>query len=181
VAWGLQHVDSMSVKTLLPIVGVGSAFAIIGLATARRRSNERVARDGVREPRLASGVHPRVALDADVRDGDREGEGDAAFAGVPLTREFWDAAPDSYSLTEEPSRPAVPLEAYDTVDTEDLTAEWLTRATQAPGLRDTFDEADDPAEIPADSQSMISAASRHAATFEPDDVEPESDVDVPSR
>jgi hypothetical protein len=172
----------MSVKTLLPIVGLGSAFAIIGLATARRKSHERVAEDATRQRRFASGVHPRVALDADVRDDDRnaDDESDAAFARVPLTSEFWDAPPDSYSLAEQPSRPGGSLEeAYDTVDTEDLSAEWLARATEAPAIDGASVDADDPAEIPADSLSMISDASRRAAAFEPDDFEPPSETLVP--
>jgi hypothetical protein len=173
----------MSVKTLLPIVGLGSAFAIIGLAAARRKSNERVARQATREGRPSSGVHPRVVFEPDARDADRnDDERDAAFAQLAQvpSSEFWDAAPDSYSLAEHPSRPGGAYEAYDAVDTEDLTAEWLTRATEAPALADASVDADDPAEIPADSLSMISDASRRAAAFEPDDVEPSSEIQ-PSR
>ena len=167
----------MSVKSMLPILGVGSAFAILGLAASRRRSNGQSSlpasppstRSGERS--LTSGVHPRVVLD----------EVDAAPA-APLTSEFWDAAPESYSLAEESIR-AVPgtFEAYDAIDTEDLSAEWLTRATEAPYRDDPSGmDTDDPAEIAADSLSMISDASRHAAVYAYED-EDESSEEEPSR
>ncbi len=160
VACRLQSTASMSVKSLLPILGVGSAFAILGLAASRRRSSGSLPASPPVAPgderRQSSGVHPRVMLD----------ENDAASA-APLTSEFWDAAPESYSLAEESIRTAPgTFEAYDAVDTEDLSAEWLTRATEAPSLNEqTGGDADDPAEIAADSLSMISDASRHAAVY----------------
>jgi hypothetical protein len=159
----------MSVKKMLSVLGVGSAVALLGLAVARRHSS-RVTRSG--EPRLGSGVHPRGAL--------ADGGADLAVAPVLLTSEFWDAAPESYSLMEEQSLPPASLEPYDSLDTEDLTAEWLARATQAPAIDDlsAFDDLNDPAEIPADSLSMISDASRRAAAFDLDDEpEPRSDYD----
>jgi hypothetical protein len=166
----------MSVKTMLPLLGVGSAFAILGLAAARRRSNNSVRAAapsaGADERSLSSGVHPRVMLDDDADD---------ANPAAPLTSEFWDAAPESYSLAEESMR-ASPgtFEAYDAIDTEDLSAEWLSRATEAPLVEDWSGDADDPAEIPADSLSMISDASRHAAAFEYDGDE-ERDEDLAER
>jgi hypothetical protein len=154
----------MSVKTMLPLLGVGSAFAILGIAAARRRSNNSVpaADPSARadERSLSSGVHPRVMLDDDA---------EVSNPAAPLTSEFWDAAPESYSLAEESMRAAPgTFEAYDAIDTEDLSAEWLSRATEAPLIDEWSGEADDPAEIPADSLSMISDASRHAAAFEYD-------------
>jgi hypothetical protein len=149
----------MSVKTMLPLLGVGSAFAILGLCAARRPAR-RALDGGALEPRarrMQSGVHPRVNLD------EAAGAELAAFA-PELTSDFWDATPDSHSLPDSYGRPPSEREAYDALDPEDLSAEWLTRATEAPagsGLGD-FD-LDDPAEIPADSISMISDASRHAA------------------
>lgn len=147
----------MSVKTMLPLLGVGSAFAIVGLAAARRRGAHPAASESPRSQRerQPSGVHPRVTLD--------EPEGEPALDAPALTSDFWDAAPESSSLVES-QRPASDPESYDAVDPEDLTAEWLTRATQAPPM-DGF-EGDDPAEIPADSISMISDASRHAAALD---------------
>jgi hypothetical protein len=163
----------MSAKTILPILGVGSAFAILGLAAARRKHGERIAREGVRERRLESGTHPRVALDGDADD--------VAFTPAPLTSEFWDAAPESSAILEQSSRPGASLDSYDAIDTEDLSAEWLARATEAPALADEpgSDDADDPAEIPADSLSMISDASRRAAAFDDDDEDPSSGYELP--
>jgi hypothetical protein len=146
----------MSVKTMLPLLGVGSAFAVLGLVASRRSAKPTF--DGTPAPgerRMPSGVHPRVSLD----------DADAAPAAAPeLTSDFWDASPESYSLDDLRARPASELESYDAIDPEDLSAEWLTRATEAPaGAERGMFDLDDPAEIPADSISMISDASRHAA------------------
>jgi hypothetical protein len=67
-------------------------------------------------------------------------------------------------------------EGYDSVDTDDLRAEWLTRATEAPTFH-SFGDVDDPAEIAADSMSMISEASRNAAAFGEQDLDEETDED----
>lgn len=150
----------MSVKTMLPILGVGSAAVALGLAAARRRSSRLDSPPaGASRRDRPSGIHPR-------RD---EAESEL-LAPVALGSEFWDAAPESEALLEleEQPRPAVPAEAYDALDIEDLSAEWLSRATEAPAMDETvlgFD-ADDPAEVPADSLSMISQASRSAAAFD---------------
>jgi hypothetical protein len=176
VAWRLQHIDSMSVKTMLPLLGVGSAFAILGLCAARRPARAALdARLQPRDPRMQSGVHPRVSLD------EADGSELAAFA-PELTGDFWDASPDSDSLPESYGRPPGELEAYDAVDPEDLSAEWLTRATEAPagGGRGGF-EVDDPAEIAADSISMISDASRRAAGRELDALDEADDRAADSR
>ena len=152
----------MSVKTVLPILGVGSAFAIYGLARARRRSSETDA-IAPRPPTRPSGVHERVGPASDV---------ELEFEPLALGSEFWDAAPES-ELAEDATRPSVSSESYDTIDIEDLSAEWLTRATEAPSAEASGDilDLDDPAEIAADSMSMISDASRRAATQDLDDLE----------
>jgi len=149
----------MSVKTMLPILGVGSAAVALGLAAARRRSSrlDPLPAGASRRDR-PSGIHPR-----------RDEAENELLAPVVLGSEFWDAAPESEALLEleEQPRPA-PAEAYDAIDIEDLSAEWLSRATEAPATDETllgFD-ADDPAEVPADSLSMISQASRSAAAFD---------------
>jgi hypothetical protein len=169
--------SDMSVKKMLPVLGVGSAVALLGLAAVRR---QRIHNDalGTRERRMASGVHPRVVLD------DVDGE-----APVSLESELWRAAPESDSLMERapdsfspmtPTRAGAPAEeTYDALDTEDLTVEWLARATEAPASRD--DDVDDPAEIPVDSISMISDASRRAAGYEIDELEPTSEYDPARR
>lgn len=150
----------MSVKTVLPILGVGSAFAIYGLTRARRRSP---GADSVAPPARPSGIHERVGHASDA---------DLSVEPVALGSEFWDAAPES-ELAEDATRPSVSSESYDSIDTDDLTAEWLTRATEAPaaGVDAEGFSVDDPAEIPVDSVSMISDASRHAARTNLDDLE----------
>ena len=105
------------------------------------------------------------------------------LAPVALTSEFWDAGPESDGRAEreELPRPVSPTDAYDAIDIEDLSAEWLARATEAPPADDAapgFD-TDDPAEVPADSLSMISQASRSAAAF--DGEAPEDEEEYPER
>lgn len=163
----------MSVKTMLPLIGVGSAFAILGLCAARRPAKLAVDGSGLepRAHRMQSGVHPRVSLD------EADGTELAAFA-PELASDFWDAPPESYSQPDSYGRPPSEVEAYDALDPEDLSAEWLTRATEAPagGRLGEFD-LDDPAEIPADSISMISDASRRAAVVELEELEELDELD----
>jgi hypothetical protein len=154
----------MSVKTMLPILGVGSAALAIGLAVRRNAAHRNAASQHAAHPSTdpltrrdrPSGIQTRLDIDDD-----------ELAAAVPLTSEFWDAAPEAAPESEavlETLRPVSLAGTYDAIDTEDLTAEWLARATQAPP-RDGY-ELDDPAEIPADSMSMISQASRSAAAFD---------------
>jgi hypothetical protein len=164
----------MSVKTMLPIIGVGSAFAILGLAAARRQASSE--RTPVPGGNRRSGVFARVEPAHHGASAELEG------VPVPLTSEFWDAPPESYAVDsqtvqDDPGRPGVSHQSDD-LDRDGLTDEWLARATQAPAW-DRLDEGDanDPAEIAADSLSMISDASRHAAGFGLDDSEDESDED----
>lgn len=124
---------------------------------------------------MQSGVHPRVSLN--------EADGAALAALAPeLTSDFWDAAPESSALPDSYGRPPAELEPYDALDPEDLSAEWLTRATEAPaaGGSGAFD-IDDPAEIAADSLSMISDASRHAAGRDIDELDDAEDQAADSR
>lgn len=160
----------MSVKTMLPILGVGSAVAILGMAAVRRRAS-RAAEGGVARERRESGVHPRVILD----DADAE----LAAATPALTSDFWDASPESYAADSQGRLPN-DFENYDALDPEDLSAEWLTRATEAPAGADGFG-VDDPAEIPADSMSMISEASRQAAALDFEELDEASDRVADSR
>jgi hypothetical protein len=92
------------------------------------------------------------------------------FAELPrhvvLPLAFWDASAELDTEDDLPS-PEHALgtgdEAYDSID--DASAIWLARATQstAPSAADV----DDPAEIAADSISMVSEASRLAAGADP--------------
>lgn len=165
----------MSVKTMLPILGVGSAVAILGMAAVRRQAR-RAAQSGVARERRESGVHSRIVLD-DVDDVD-----DAALAAATpeLTSDFWDASPESYAADSQGRLP-IELENYDALDPEDLSAEWLRRATEAPAGADGGFGVDDPAEIPADSMSMVSEASRHAAALDFEELDEASDRVADSR
>ena len=159
----------MSVKNMLPIIGVGSAAALIGLVASRRSASNGAANSTSRQ--RPSGITVR-----------RGGSSDApeelpAPNGLP--QGFWDAAPESTPYVDERAPYAdesvssrLVREREESSDRDDLTAEWLARATQASSLDDAAEsDADDPAEIPADSLSMISDASRYAAipTDEDDD------------
>jgi hypothetical protein len=167
----------MSSRKMLPILGVGSAFALLGLAAAHRRSRRSA-------PPLAGGARPSGFH----RRVDRGATPDeASFEPVTLSQ-FWDAAPESGSMQEESRleepltltlKPSLPGESYDALDTEDLTAEWLARATQAPLFDDlgVGIDTDDPAEIAADSMSMISDASRKAAAFDGSGSDDDEDAD----
>jgi hypothetical protein len=78
---------------------------------------------------------------------------------------FWDAASDRLD-EEEPPAPTPPMrgyhpDSYDSIDPEDLTLEWLTRATDAPAPNSG--NVDDLAEVDVGSSSMMSEASHNAA------------------
>lgn len=153
----------MSVKNMLPIIGVGSAAALIGLVASRRAASQGAANSTSKQ--RPSGIAVRRSRDAAVGD---------ALPEVPevphgLPQGFWDAAPES--VAEEPlSLPSRYVRERDeALDREDISADWLARATQAPFAEYTDDDADDPAEIAADSLSMISDASRRAAAHVEDD------------
>jgi hypothetical protein len=170
---GLAAAGRMSVKNMLPIIGVGSAFAILGLAAARRQSASSE-RAPAGPGKLQSGVFARVEPTHPAASSDLDG------VPVPLTSEFWDAAPESYAVDSQTVQDYPPCPgvsgAGDETDMDGLTEEWLARATQAPAWDDAnAADFNDPAEIPADSLSMISEASRHAAGFGLDDSGPESE------
>jgi antitoxin component of MazEF toxin-antitoxin module len=77
---------------------------------------------------------------------------------------FWDAATER--LEEEEPPPPTPRinyhpHEYDSIEPEDLSVEWLTRATEASQAYET--DEDDEVEIEVGSSSMVSEASRAAA------------------
>lgn len=152
----------MSVKHVLPVLGVGSAAVLFGLLSSRR-SPRALTRTGAPPPR------ERPSDDA-VPAASRESE----LSAAPLTLPggFWDAGPDSALLGDEEPLTRDGEEPRPQLDGDELTADWLARATEAPPLGEDIDQ-DDPAEIPADSLSMISDASRYAAAFD-------DELDVPS-
>jgi hypothetical protein len=148
----------MSLKVIaIPIVAAGVALAMFKLVSLRRAP--------------AHAPRPRVSAPQQARD---TADGHvASTAGVPsegpgsttvLPIAFWDAATEQLqddeatatSRTEKRSR-----DTYDSIAPEDLGVEWLSRATEAFDMRDGAE--DDPAEVAADSLSMIGEATRFAA------------------
>lgn len=135
-------------RILVPVLAVGGLLAVIAAASQRR--------ERARDRDLERAIRPSSAT--------------PEFAELPpgeivLPLAFWDAtaeldledelplASHALGLSEEP---------YDSMSLEDASATWLSRATQTP-LAHGSEEIDDPAEIAADSMSMISEASRSAA------------------
>jgi hypothetical protein len=162
----------MSVKSMLPIIGVGSAAALIGLVASRRSASHVVANPTPARTQRPSGITVRRSGD-DSSSGELD-EPPTAPHGLP--QGFWDATPESTSDGSDGSggvdstTTRYAPEREDPNERDGLTADWLARATQAPALEDAAeDDYDDPAEIAADSLSMISDASRHAAIQADDD------------
>jgi hypothetical protein len=156
----------MSLKMVaIPVLAAGAALAMFKLVSLRRAPGPLLSHTG--RPGVTA---PRGSKDIGVAERDRL----TAAAGVlpesvrstpsVLPIAFWDAASEELDVEETPptARVAVPSDTYDALDPEDLGLEWLSRATEA-----AFDvrrgAGDDPAEIPVDSTSMISDASRLAA------------------
>jgi len=88
---------------------------------------------------------------------------------VVLPLAFWDAAAELDTEDDLP-RAAHALgaadEEYESMALENASATWLARATHS-GMGQSATELDDPAEIAADSMSMVSEASRLAAGADP--------------
>ena len=153
----------MSVKNMLPIIGVGSAAALIGLVASRRAASQGAASSTSKQ--RPSGIMERRSGHAASSDS----PSDLPAAPHDLPQGFWDAAPES-TAEDPPSLPSRYMrERIEPSDRDSLSAEWLARATEAPLVEDMDEDADDPAEIPADSLSMISEASRYAAAHADDD------------
>jgi hypothetical protein len=169
----------MSVKNMLPIIGVGSAAALIGLVASRRSASAGSASAAPPRAQRPSGISVRRSGD----DSSISELEELPNAPHGLPQGFWDASPESTAdgadgpdVGASPSVRHLP-EREEPNERDGLTADWLTRATQAPALEDLADDDyDDPAEIPADSLSMISDASRHAAAqADDDDIDPLSE------
>ncbi|HWO13833.1 MAG TPA: hypothetical protein VNN80_30225 [Polyangiaceae bacterium] len=154
----------MSVRNMLAIIGVGSAAALIGLVASRRSAQRGATSTSRQRP---SGITVRSGGD----DPPPDEPGDLPPPPHSLPQGFWDASPESTAEAVESASSRYLRERGEPPDERDaLTADWLTRATQAPALDDLADEdSDDPAEIAADSLSMISDASRRAAAQADDD------------
>jgi hypothetical protein len=162
----------------IPIVAAGVALAMVKLASLRRA------------PHLTPAHAPRPRVSAahgapDTSDGRLAStpgvlsQGPGSTTVLPIA--FWDAASEQIEDDEAPITPRVKdaRDTYDSIAPEDLGVEWLSRATEAFDVGEGSE--DDPAEIAADSRSMISEATRFAATSASDSAqsallgEPESE------
>lgn len=164
------------VPVVVPFVAAGVAIAVYRLASVRRWARRELPRasaadrDGSRVfvgaagPRPGRAISPVTSL-----------EGPRSEPTV-LPIAFWDAASARLDDEDAPPTARAPsrLDAYDSIAPEDLGVEWLGRATEA---FEPSASADDPAEVAADSVSMVSQASRFAATRE-QDAPPSSRADV---
>ncbi len=172
----------MSVKVIvLPILAAGVAVAVFSFVLGRRESpNPRPALDRTKteEKRVWRHTTPRrgpSTFEPQQKGGLRE-------TVLPLA--FWDAALELQAddETDRTLLPADSREAFDTdqlLDNDDLGAQWVARATQSDDMQ-SLDDVNDPAEIAADSGSMISEASRWAASADREEVEEDSGPDAQS-
>jgi hypothetical protein len=148
-----------SLKPLtIPLLAAGAAIAVFSLVAAGRREAPaaRVTYGGKHDAKN------KLTLATDVDQPPKAAESRPRRPVLPIA--FWDIA----ELDADEHRPAS-SESYAMDDSDDSSgARWLARATQSPD-GDEFDDLDDPAEIAADSMSMISEASRAAAGLDPAD------------
>jgi hypothetical protein len=148
----------------IPLLATGAAIAVFGLVAGRREARAGRASYGGKLAAGKKGATLARAVDARVK----AAESRPRRPVLPVA--FWDAA----ELDGDEQRPASSA-SYPMMDSEDSSgARWLARATQSPD-GDEFDDLDDPAEVAADSMSMISEASRAAARLDPSDAEESSD------
>ncbi len=193
VACCLHLLRDMPIKTaVIPILGAGAALAIIGFVAARRElPNQRLFARGTKAVKAVQAVQAAMTDSGTELDRSRAtaharrspttlAAGWINAAELPhdtvLPIAFWDAAAELDADDEAHRRASLSesQDAYDTFDADELSAEWLTRATQSPP-GDEFDVLDDPAEIAADSMSMISEASRSAASRDLTDADEEDE------
>jgi hypothetical protein len=152
---------------LIPLLGAGAALAVVGLVFGRRDaiSEREVKRGGKAVARPKAVRAPKLFAVQEILPDQMV---------LPLA--FWDATADLDTEDDLPlaSHPlGLSEEPYDSIDLEDASATWLARATQTPGGI-TSSPVDDPAEIAADSRSMVSDASRAAAGAEVADLDDEA-------
>lgn len=156
---GMSKVSSLA-TFMLSLLGVGAAIATLGLVVGRRDAAGARGAPAKLEPRL------KVALAGAAASSCTSPRMMPRRSASPMA--LWDIT--ALAGEGDVRRPATST-LYGGVERDDSSgARWLARATQAAGGEE-FDEvdADDPAEIAADSVSMISQASRAAAAREPSD------------
>ena len=149
----------MSKKTtLISLSAAGATLAIVGIAALRRSRSMRSRPLPTARGRRAAVPRPRRAELVELQP-----------HHVVLPLAFWDAAAELDTEDELPLAAhalGAADDGYDSMDLEDASATWLARATQS-GTGQGSIEIDDPAEIAADSMSMVSEASRLAAGADP--------------
>lgn len=149
-----------SLKTLmLPLLAAGAALFVIGFVAARREAPApRVSYIGKLDPKND------VSRARGVEAQEKASESRPRRPVLPIA--FWDVT----ELDGEEPRPASSQSYAAMEDSDDASgARWLARATQSSDGDDDLEARDDPAEVAADSMSMISEASRAAAGGEPSD------------
>lgn len=141
-------------RIVFSTLALGGLLTVIALASNRRAARRDFTRAAPRLGPLVAPPKPNEPPQSVVAPPD-----------LVLPLAFWDAAAELEPEDELPlASHALGLsdEPYDSIALEDASATWLARATQAP--RTSGSAIDDPAEIAADSMSMVSEASRNAAT-----------------
>ena len=174
----------MSVKVIaLPILAAGVVVAVFSFVLGRREAPTQRLSPSIDRTRTEAKLLRRLATPnrgpsvSDVQQKDTPRE-------VILPLAFWDAALELQAddETERTLLPADSREAFDTdqlLDADDLGAQWLARATRADDMQG-LNDMNDPAEIPAGSGSMISDASRSAASVDDSAANEDSERAAPS-
>lgn len=149
----------------LPLLATGAAIAVFSWVGGRREAP--AARLTLGGGNLDSKNKASLARAVEKQE-EEAAEGRPRRSVLPIA--FWDIA----ELERDEQRPTSSSESYAAVDTDSSSgARWLARATQSPEGEE-LDDRNDPAEIAADSLSMISEASRAAAGHDPSDADDEA-------
>ena len=152
----------------IPLLATGAAIAVFGLVAGRRQARAGRSTYGGKRGARNLDARNRAPLARAVDGRVKAVESRPRRPVLPVA--FWDVA----ELDGDEQRPASSAN-YPMMDSEDSSgARWLARATQSPDGEE-FDDLDDPAEVAADSMSMISEASRAAAGLDPSDAEESSE------
>jgi hypothetical protein len=162
----------MSIKAVaIPLLSAGAAVVLFNLLAGRRESATRRAMVGGTK---TGGDREPVRRVPGPRRANAEAALQAHLPGeVTLPTAFWDAmAPDQVDSSRHL---AFAEELGDSTEPQDLETTWARRNLHSFEVM-SEDYVDDPAEIAADSISMISEASR-AAARNPADRDEESEED----
>lgn len=150
----------MSPKVIvIPIVAAGVAVAMFKLVSLRRAPSPQLSHAA--RPRVSAPHHAERSTEERLASAAGVLEGPGSTTVLPIA--FWDAASEQLEDDEAPRTPRMTSlsASYDSLDPEDLGIEYLSRATEAFEVQ--REGVDDPAEVAADSMSMIGEATRFAA------------------